>query len=103
MVGYYDRYEKFRKDGSFMKIPPIKIDKYNSDLMIVFDKERMRLDNLSYKYYGDPNFGWLLMLANPEYGSMEYNIPDKVKFRIPYPFDSAISRYEQKVSEYFKN
>ena len=61
----------------------------------------MRLDSLSYKYYGDANFGWLLMMANPQYGSMEFDIPDRVIFRIPYPLDSAILRYETKVNEYF--
>lgn len=102
MAEYYDRYKSFRIDGKNLLVPTIKIDIASSDLTIVFNKSRMRLDNLSYKYYGDPNFGWLLLLANPQYGSMEYDIPDNVPFRIPYPLDSAKQRYEQKVNEYFK-
>lgn len=101
MTNYYDRYKEFRRDGNIMKIPQITIDTYNTDLFITFDKTRMRLDSLSYKYYGDANFGWLLMMANPQYGSMEFDIPDRVIFRIPYPLDSAILRYETKVNEYF--
>lgn len=103
MAGYYDRYKEFRRDGKILKMPPITIDTYNTDLFITFDKTKMRLDNLSYKYYGDPNFGWLLMMANPQYGSLEFNIPDRVAFRIPYPLDSAILRYETKVNEYFND
>ncbi len=101
MTNYYDRYERFRLDGGFLKVPFIKIEKQNTDLYIEFNKSRMRLDTLSYKYYGDANYGWLLMLANPQFGSMEFEIPDKVLFRIPYPLTSAVLRYEQEVKKYF--
>ena len=101
VANYYDRYKEFRRDGKILKMPQIKIDDYNTDLYVTFDKSRMRLDSLSYKYYGDANYGWLLMMANPQYGSLEFNIPDKVQFRIPYPLSSAILRYETAVREYF--
>ena len=99
MANYYDRYKEFRRDGNIMKIPPITIDTYNTDLFITFDKTRMRLDSLSYKYYGDANYGWLIMMANPHLGSMEFEIPDKVLMRIPYPITTALTRYENKVNE----
>lgn len=98
--GYYDRYKSFRIDGDIMKIPYIEIDKSSSDLYIKFEKSRMRLDTLSYKYYGDANYGWLLMMANPQFGSMEFEIPDGVLFRIPYPLQTAIISYERNVKEY---
>lgn len=98
--GYYDRYKSFRIDGDIMKIPYIEIDKSSSDLYIKFEKSRMRLDALSYKYYGDANYGWLLMMANPQFGSMEFEIPDGVLFRIPYPLQTAIISYERNVKEY---
>lgn len=97
---YYDRYQSFRIDGKILKIPSIKIDTANTDLYIVFDKEKMRMDTLSYRYYGVPNYGWLLLMANPQYGGLEFNIPDRVYFRIPYPLQSAIQRYETKVQDY---
>ena len=100
-MAYYDRYKAFRRDGKFVKIPNIEIDNESTDLYIVFNKSKMRLDTLSYKYYGDANYGWLLMMANPSYGSMEFEIPDNVEFRIPYPLETAIIRYETKVNEYF--
>lgn len=99
MVNYYDRYQSFRLDGQLLKVPFTKIRNESTDLHITFDKSRMRLDSLSYKYYGDANYGWLLMMANPQFGSMEFDIPDNVLFRIPYPLTTALIRYEDSVKE----
>ena len=99
MVNYYDRYQSFRLDGQLLKVPFTKIRNESTDLYITFDKSRMRLDSLSYKYYGDANYGWLLMMANPQFGSMEFDIPDNVLFRIPYPLTTALIRYEDSVKE----
>ena len=38
------------------------------------------------------------MLANPEYGGLEFNIPDMTVLRIPFPYESAISRYTTEVT-----
>jgi hypothetical protein len=103
MNNYYDRYKDLRLDGKILHFPPIKIDRESTDLFVVFDKNTMRLDNLSYRYYGDPNYAWLLMLANPQYGSLEFDIPDKVTFRIPYPLQTALNRYESKMKKYLGN
>ena len=99
MTNYYDRYQSFRIDGRILKVPFTKIRNESTDLFITFNKSRMRLDTLSYKYYGDANYGWLLMMANPQFGSMEFDIPDKVLFRIPYPLTTALTRYEEAVNE----
>ena len=98
---YYDRYKQFRIDGEVKKIPFLTIDKETTDLYVTFDKSKMRLDSLSYKYYGDANYAWLLMMANPQFGSMEFEIPDKVLFRIPYPLQTATLRYERAINKYF--
>lgn len=100
MAIYYDRYNKFNDDGKNQIIPFIKIENYNTDINITYDKDSMRMDTLSYKYYGDSNYGWLIMMANPKYGSLEYNIPNNVSLRIPYPLSTAISRYETAVDKY---
>lgn len=99
-VKYYDRYQRFRTNGDCKIVPLIEIPKYDTDLYITYDKSTMRMDNLSYKYYGDSNYGWLIMLANPNLGSLEYLIPDGSLVRIPYPLDVAISRYETNVTTY---
>lgn len=97
---YYDRYSSFRNDGSIDIVPFIEIDKYSTDKYITFKKATMRMDTLSYKYYGDPNYGWLILQANPSYSSMEFSIPDGITLRIPYPLETAISRYENGIQEY---
>lgn len=97
---YYDRYTKFRSDGNVRIVPNIRIPNNGSDLYLLYDKTTMRLDTLSYKYYGDPNYGWLILQANPHLPSMEYIIPDGVVVRIPYPLPNAISRYEQAINDY---
>lgn len=94
MATYYDRYLKLRGNGVVGIMPQIIIEKNNSDLYITYNKNKMRFDMLSYKYYGDPNYGWLILTANPQYGSMEFEIKDGVSLRIPYPLTSAIERFE---------
>lgn len=100
MMEYYDRYNSFRKDGNIQIIPFIKIEENSSDIKIVFDKTTMRMDTLSYKYYGDANYGWLIMQSNPQYSSMEFLIPDGVTLRIPYPLNTALNRYETAINTY---
>ncbi len=58
------------------------------------------MDLLSYKYYEDPNYGWLIMLANPEYGGLEFEIPDGASILIPYPLETTIQLYNNEVSKY---
>lgn len=99
---YYNRYNKFTVDGTNKIVPYVKIPRYSTDLTVTFDKSKMRMDNLSYKYYGDANYGWMIMLANPQYGSMEFSIPDMVSLRIPYPLETALNRYESGIENYKK-
>lgn len=99
-MAYYDRYSKFRTDGQIKIVPGIVIQKESTDIYLLYDKNKMRLDTLSYKYYGDPDYGWLILQANPHVPSMEYLIQDGAVVRIPYPISSAISRYEQAIDDY---
>lgn len=98
-MAYYDRYKEFRQDGDIEVLPFIPIDRDGSDLYITYDKSKMRFDNLSYKYYGDPNYGWLILQANPQFGGWEFSIPDKVTLRIPYPLQTALTRYERNIKD----
>lgn len=99
-MDYYDRYESFRNDGNIDIVPFIEIDNTSTDIVITFRKSTMRMDTLSYKYYGDPNYGWLILQANPQYGSLEFSIPDGVPLRIPYPLSTAKTRYENRIQKY---
>lgn len=97
---YYNRYDRFKSNGMYKIIPFLEIPKYDTDLYVTYDKSTMRMDNLSYKYYGSSDYAWLIMSANPSLGSLEYLIEDGKTVRIPYPLDTAISRYEAKVTNY---
>ena len=94
MAEYYDRYKLFRGDGQSHIFPNIEIPYFDTDIILIFDRSTMRFDNLSYKYYGDPNYGWLILMANPNLGSMEFEIRNGSKLRIPYPLQTAINRFE---------
>ena len=98
----FDRYSMFKSDGKVSIVPFVSIRKKNSDKQVVFNKNTMRLDKLSYEYYETPDFAWLIMQANPEYGSIENFIPDGVVFRIPYPLEETINAYLDDITTYNK-
>ena len=101
MSEYYDRYKYFRTDSYVdQTIPFIPIKESSTDIHVTFDSRLMRLDTLSYKYYNDANYGWLILQANPDVSSFEYTIDSGKVIRIPYPLSSAISRYEVAIQEY---
>jgi hypothetical protein len=100
-MSYYNRYAAFMADGEVsVKVPFIKISKSSSDINLIYNRRTMRCDTLSYKYYGDPNYAWLILQANPQYKGYEFSIPDGASFRIPYPLDSAIQRYESGITRW---
>lgn len=100
MSQYFDRYEKFRVDGSITPLPFIRIPESNTDKTVIYRLGKTRLDILSQKYYNNPYHGYLIMLSNPKYGGLEFDIKDGDVIRIPYPFDSAIERYIEQVNRY---
>lgn len=96
----YDRYSKFRENGIIKIVPFIKIKPKTTDVMVKYEKGKTRLDLLSYKFYGDANYGWLILQANPKYGSMEFSIPDNADLVIPYPLDLTIKQYNSDIETY---
>lgn len=98
MSEYHDRYSKFRSNGEMKPLPGITIPESTSDKFVVYKQGETRLDKLSNLYYLNPYCGWLIMLANPEFGGLEFNIPDMTSIRVPFPFDSARSRYITQVA-----
>ena len=66
----YNRYSKFTRNGNIALVPFIKIPVKQTDYYDFYRKGQTRLDRLSYKYYGDPNFGWLILQANPSCGGL---------------------------------
>lgn len=100
MAIYFDRYDKFKFNGTMKPIPFIPINEFSSDKRIVYKKGETRLDILSQDYYNNPYHGYLIMSANPQYGGMEFDIKDRDVIRIPFPFESAIERYLAEVDKY---
>lgn len=98
----FDRYAQFRQNGAISTVPFGAIPEKSSDIKIIFNKGEFRLDQISHQYYGSSDFAWLIMQANPQYGSLEYNIPDKVELRIPYPLDISLSDYRKSIEKYNK-
>jgi hypothetical protein len=97
MAEYYDRYQEFKNNGDVKPMPGIYIPFNNSDKKVVYKLGSSRLDKLSQEYYGNPYHGWLIMSANPQFGGLEFNIPDREIIRIPFPFGSAMERYSEAV------
>lgn len=98
----FDRYAQFRKNGIIEMVPFGAIPEKKTDIKVIFRKGEMRLDQLSYQYYSNPDYGWLIMQANPQYGSLEFNIPDGVELRIPFPLEVSINDYQKSIEEYNK-
>ncbi len=102
MTEDYDRYSKFRVDGEIKMVPFVEIPKQDSDMYVQYEKGRTRLDIISNDYYGNPNYGWLILQANPDVGSMEFSIKDNTMIRIPFPSDAALTAYKNGIDKYNK-
>jgi len=100
MAQYVDRYNAFRVNASMKPVIGTTIPNSGQDKNMIYKHGLTRLDKLSQMYYNNPYSGWLIMLANPEFGGLEFNIPDMTLIRVPYPFDSAIGRYNEQITKH---
>lgn len=96
----FDRYSQFKSDGKISIVPFINIRVKNTDKYVQFNYKTMRLDKLSYEYYNSCDYGWLILQANPEYGSIENFIPNGSILRIPYPLEETINLYLNDISKH---
>ena len=81
----------------FGEVPRKGTDRYE-----IYKKGQTRLDQLSYQYYNSADYAWLIMQANPQYGSLEFNIPDGSEIRIPYPLNNSLKDYQKSIDDYRK-
>jgi hypothetical protein len=93
MPNYFDRYSFYRENNTITTVPGIIIPEDSNDKFAIYKQGLSRLDKLSDVYYNNPYSGWLIMLANPQYGGLEFTIPNLSKIRIPFPYDNAIKKY----------
>lgn len=96
----YDRYDKFCSDGKICVPPSVKIEPKSTDFFETYIKGVTRLDLLSYDYYGDAGYDWLILMANPELGNLEFEIPDGATLRIPYPLNLTLESYTKEIDRY---
>ena len=98
----FDRYSQFRKGNEIGLVPFGVIPERDTDAFEVYKKGETRLDLLSYQYYGDTDYWWLILQANPQYGSLEFNIPDNSILRIPLPLHEVLIDYQKTIDKYEK-
>lgn len=100
MNQYFNRYEYFDVDGESKIVPGIELPIKGTDKFIQYKRGKHRLDKVSQEYYGTPLFGWLIMMANPTLGSLEFEIPDNSIVRIPFPLINSLQDYKKNVELY---
>ena len=98
----YNRYVSFIEDDKVKFLPFIKLPSKASDKTETYTLGVSRLDLISDKYYSDPNYDWLIMLANPSLGSLEFSIVDQSDLIIPFPLETSLKDYQTEVSNYIK-
>lgn len=98
---YFNRYYNFVINGEQTTVPFVKLKPKPSDRKYFYMKNVSRLDKISQEIYGSPYFGWLIMLANPSYGGLEWNIPNGSLLIVPYPLIASIQDYEASLKNYF--
>lgn len=102
MLYYYNRYKQMRVGDSEFLMPRVIIPKAPSDKVKVYEKGITRFDKLSEDYYDNPLHGFLIMCANPQIGAMEFDIENGTVLTIPFPFESALTRYNDALKEHIR-
>jgi len=100
MSQYYNRYQLFIDEEEHKIVPGIEIPLKSTDKFTMYKKDKDRLDKMSQEYYNTPLFGWLIMMANPNLGSIEFEIPDNSRIRIPFPLINSLQDYKRGVELY---
>ena len=99
---YYNRYFGFVVNGVYKTLPFIKLDLKPTDYFENYARNRTRFDSLSEKYYDVPYYTWLILLANPTLGGLEFMTKDGYQIRIPYPLESTLKEYNDKLKAHIQ-
>ena len=97
----YNRYLNFLVNDQQTIVPYVNLPRKSTDKVYIYKQDMSRLDKVSQQYYGSPTFGWLIMMANPQFGGLEFNIPDGSILKIPYPLISSLQDYKNSLDNYF--
>ena len=100
-MAIYNRYKSFMgEDGTVEVVPFIPIPTRKTDKYIYWESGNSRMDLISYQYYGDASYGWLILQANPELPSIEYLITNGTTVRVQDHLDVVITQYENDTEVY---
>lgn len=91
-----NRYSNVIFNGTQQIMPRVTISKRDTDKFITYHPEKTRLDRISGSVYNDDTYGWLILMANPEY-YMEFDIPKNTVLRVPFPLREVESEYNKKI------
>ena len=98
---YYNRYNNFIINGQQTVVPYVNLRSKSTDKRFIYKVGQSRLDKISQQYYGSPYFGWLIMMANPNYGGQEWNINDGAILTIPFPLVASLQDYNNALNNHF--
>jgi hypothetical protein len=97
---YFNRYKFFVESSQHQVLPYFDLPVKPTDKMVIYRKNKSRLDKLSEEHYSSPYYGWLIMQANPQYGGLEWDIPDNALIRIPLPLLNSLQDYKQALEKH---
>ena len=98
---YYNRYGNFLIDGTQTVVPYVTLPSKSSDKVYIYKEGVSRLDKISQQSYNSPFFGWLILMANPGYSGLEWNITDGSILVIPFPLLSSLQDYKTALDTHF--
>jgi len=98
---YFNRYQYSLINGEYKTVPYVNLPSKPTDQFFVYKVGKSRLDKISQEFYGSPYFGWLIMVANPEFGTTEWDIPDGSLLVVPFPLISSLQDYKAAVDNHF--
>ncbi len=99
-----DRYKFYRDENRVVRWQPyFSIPVKPTDRYITYKPSVSRLDNISYKYYKNPNYGYIIMMANVDKFSNETDLVVDTEIRIPYPIEDILTYLNNKNNNYTQN
>jgi len=96
----FNRYSQVTAEGSVGFPPVTRYIPMPSDKEELWKLNLSRMDLISFKYYGNPNYDWLILWANYLLPKLEFEIPDHTYITIPFPLESALEQYKQGIESY---
>ena len=98
---YWNRYTDFLINGQETVVPYVTLPSKSSDKNYIYIVGQSRLDKTSQQFYGTPYFGWLILMANPQFSGYEFSIPDGAVLTIPFPLVASLQDYKNGIENYF--